>query len=473
MLPVPSIDNFASISCKCTQDKSLARVLCLHAHICKYGLESHKSLGNHISSMFVEAGSKCDSQNSIGRVRYRSKYLWNSLITGCIKYGEVRHALIMYMKSQEYSLQLDGPTYVSLLKACVDLKDLETGRQIHDKISKDGLLQSDIFIGNKLVDLYAKCGSIIQTRDVFDKLSFRDVVSWNSLIAGYLKHKHSKEAINCFEKMQLDGFSPNAITLVHCLKACVITEATNKGRQVHSEIVRKGFLENDHFVGNALVDMYAKTGSLEDAQQVFDKLVVQNVVSWTALIAGYVKQKQDKEALNCFEQMELEGISPNAVTFVCVLKACGNTGCVVKGAEIHNEVVKEGLLENNLLVGNALVNMYAKFGLPAKALEVFEKLPVRDVISWNALIGGYLASECDEEALSCLKEMQVKGVSPNAITFVYGLKASGSLGAIDVGREIHVEVVRKGLLEKDNVVGNAIVNMYAKCGFLVKAQEVF
>eukprot|EP00250_Pteridium_aquilinum_P032060 c44900_g1_i1 orf=1-327(+) len=108
--------------------------------------------------------------------------------------------------------------------------------------------------------------------------------------------------------------------------------------------------------------MYAKCGLLKRAQEVFDSLLARDVVTWTALIAGFAKNEHGKEALKCFDHMQDEGVCPNAVTYVCCLKACGSIKALDKGREIHAKIEKEGLLGTNLALGNALVDMYVKCG---------------------------------------------------------------------------------------------------------------
>eukprot|EP00250_Pteridium_aquilinum_P000338 c10374_g3_i1 orf=1-639(-) len=213
--------------------------------------------------------------------------------------------------------------------------------------------------------MYAKCGSLAKAQDVFRTIPIRDVVLWTTLIAGCVKHGNSEEALLCVEQMQHEGISPNAFTLVCCSKACGSLKATDRGQEIHTQVVEKG-LERELLIGNSLVDMYVKCGLLEMAKAVLDKLPVRDVVSWTALIAGYAELGWGEEAFTCFERMRHDNISPNAHTFVCSVKACCSERAVDKGQEIHCAITEKGF-EKELLVGSALVSMYAKCGLLAKA----------------------------------------------------------------------------------------------------------
>ncbi|KAH7426327.1 hypothetical protein KP509_11G096100 [Ceratopteris richardii] len=270
--------------------------------------------------------------------------------------------------------------------------------------------------------MYAKCHMPIMAQEVFYMLPARDIVSWTALIAGFAKHDLGMEALRCFDYLQDDGFHPNAVTYVCTLNACGNIKALQKGIEIHAKIEKDGMLGTNLAVGNALIDMYVKCGLIRKAHEVFDRLPNQDVVSWTALIAGYAKHGDAMFALKCLDEMQLKGVAPNAVTYVGCLIACGRIGDVEKGKEIHEEIVSKGLLET-LALGNALVDMYANCGFLKRALEVFDILPKRDVISWNALMSGYVKYEYGIKALNCLAQMQIEGVNPDFSTLVHHLRS--------------------------------------------------
>eukprot|EP00250_Pteridium_aquilinum_P018768 c24206_g12_i2 orf=1-1812(+) len=318
--------------------------------------------------------------------------------------------------------------------------------------------------------MYAKCGSLAEAQEVFNKLPVRNVVSWNALIFGYTEHGHGEKALDCFEQMQ-DVISPDAVTLLCILKACASTAAGVKAQEAHAEVVRRGLIDSDIFLRSILVDTYAKCGWLADAQSVFEYVPVRDAVLWNAFISGFLEHGKAEEALKCFDWMQHEGITPNACTLISSLKACSSIGASSNGREIHIEIVKRGWLEQDAFLGSIVVDLYAKCGLFTDAQGVFERLPARDVVSWNALLAGYADHKLGEEALKHFKLMQLEGFAPDAITYVCSLKACSGTDAIITGREIHIEVVKKGLL--DTEVGNALIDMYAKCCLLADAQNVF
>ncbi|KAH7443713.1 hypothetical protein KP509_02G047700 [Ceratopteris richardii] len=361
----------------------------------------------------------------------------------------------------------------SLLKNCAYEKNLQYGRTLHAQIERRGLLQDNVFIGSALINMYTKCGAISIAREVFDTFPSKNLVLWTSMIAGYAQMGLGEEALACFDDMQANGILPDGAAYVCALTACGTIGAAEKGQEIHAQADRDGLVREDIVVGTAVVDMYAKCGMLENAQKTFDELAVQNVVSWTALITGYAQNGSGEKALYCFEQMRRDGLSPNESTFSCILKACGAVGDFWKGCEVHVEIMKAALLERDIVIANALVDMYAKCGDMVKAQTVFNELSVPDVVSWSTLISGYAQHLHYEQALCCFECMKLGGVSPNTITCVSILSACGRLGAFSKGQEIHRDVVMKAFLEKDPVVGNALVSMYATCGMLEEAQLMF
>ncbi|MCO5558543.1 hypothetical protein L7F22_012128 [Adiantum nelumboides] len=182
----------------------------------------------------------------------------------------------------------------------------------------------------------------------------------------------------------------DALTYGSILKACAVIGAIEMGKQIHDEIVKQGLLEHSVKLSGALVDMYAKYGVLLQAHSVLEKLPSRDVVVWSSLGAGYAEKGYGQQALHSFEQMQLEGIPPNAVTYTCILKVCAFIGDIDKGKQLHDEILRQGLVEHDIVLGNALVDMYARCGALSQAQSVLEEFPSRDSISWSSLIAGYL-----------------------------------------------------------------------------------
>lgn len=469
MSGLPSIEDLICISQKCRHEKCTTHAMSAYALVCDHGLEAHKALGNYLVPMFIDCGSVLIAQQLFNKLSYCNDCSWSCLIRGYTEAGNMRHALDLHQVMRDYGVYPSRYTFVSLLSACVELKFIEKGQQLHAEIAEEGL-ETDTYVGNTLVKMYVSFGSLVESRDVLNELPVRDVIAWTTLISGYAEQGLAEEALSCLEQMQLEGLSPNATSYLCALKACGGMGAIDKGREMHAEIMIKGF-DEDMFVGNILIDMYAKCSSLAEAQEVFDKMPVQDVVSWTTLMAGYAEHGPSEKVLNTMEQMQHSGVCLNAFTFVCALKACCSMRGLNEGQIMHAESTKRGF-EKDLFVGNILVDLYAKQGLLEESWEVFDQLPVQDVITCTALITGYLERGHSEDVLNSMDQMQVWGVSPNAFTLVCGIKACIDLGNLAKGHELHCEVVIKGL-EGDLIVNTALMDMYARCGSLADMKYLF
>ncbi|KAI5076873.1 hypothetical protein GOP47_0008938 [Adiantum capillus-veneris] len=385
-------------------------------------------------------------------------------------HGSVRHRESPGQASHGTLSAAQINSCIASLKACTRNKDLVKGIGIHHDLAQKGLLEE---CSDSLVTLYANCGELGTAKALLDMHSCKDVVAWTALIAGYAREGQGYNALDCFEQMQCLGILPNSVTYVCTLKACATIKAIDKGKQIHDEIVQQGLLRNDIVLGGALLGMYAKCGAISKARRVLEELPFRNAVCWSALIVGYVQEGQAERALECFEQMQQEGILPDAVTYICALNACAMMRAAERGRRIHKEIVMQGLLQNNIVLGGALVDMYAKCGAVSEAQHALQKLPWRNVISWNALIAGYVQKGEAEQALNCLEQMQREGICPNAVTYASALRACAIMRTADRGKEIHDEIARQGLLQNNVVLGNVLVDMYAKCSDLSEAQRVF
>ncbi|KAH7427133.1 hypothetical protein KP509_10G031500 [Ceratopteris richardii] len=469
----PNVVTYSCILKACASLGALKKGEEIHEDLIRQDLlQDNVVIGTALVDMYAKCGALSKAHGVLEKLSFRDVVCWSALISGYTQNGQGEQALYCFECMLREGILPNAVTYTCVLKACALTGALDKGKHIHFEIINQGLLYNNVELGNALVDMYAKCGALANARDVLEKLSARNVITWNALISGYLQANECELALRCFECMQQEGVLPDAVTYISILRASAALGALHKGIQIHKEVIQQGLLQDNVMIGTALVDMYAKCGVLSMAHDVIEQLPSRNVVTWSALIAGYADTLQGDEALNCFERMLYEGIFPNAVTYACALKACTAIGALEKGKELHDQILKQGLLQDNVVLGNALVYMYAKCGALFKAHNVLKELTSRDVVTWSALIAGYVEHGQGEGALDCFDSMLHDGIFPNAVTYVSILKACALLGALYRGEQIHDEIIRHGFLQDNVVLGNALVDMYAKCGALLKAKVV-
>ena len=205
----------------------------------------------------------------------------------------------------------------------------------------------------------------------------RDVVSLNSLMVGYTEQGRSEEAILCFEEMVPKGGCTNTVTIVCALKACCGSTGTiSKGREVHAQAIKAG-IEPELIIGNTLIDMYVKSCSLREAEQVFDKLVARDVVSWTALIAGYAQLGENDNVFHTYDQMHESGIKPNLITFVHLLNACNHAGMVFEGEMYFESMSSDYGLTPTMDHYTCMIDLLGRAGHLGKAVSMIQRLPMQ------------------------------------------------------------------------------------------------
>lgn len=322
------------------------------------------------------------------------------------------------------------------------------------------------------------------------------------MIRGFSLSSSPEIAFEFYVKMISSGVIPNSYTFPFVLKSCAKTKVTQEGRQIHGQVLKFG-LDSDAFVHTSLINMYAQNGELGDAHLVFDKsllrdavsytalitgyvsigymenarklfdeIPIRDVVSWNAMIAGYLQTGQHEEALAFFRDMIGANVVPNESTLVTVLSACAQSGSLDFGKWVRSWIDKHGLGFNIHLV-NALIDMYSKCGDLDMAFDLFEGLEQKDVISWNVMIGGYTHMSCYKEALVIFRRMLRSNIEPSDVTFLSILPACANLGALDLGKWIHA-YIDKNFQNSNNIsLWTSLIDMYAKCGSIDAAQQVF
>ncbi|KAH9544538.1 hypothetical protein CY35_13G126800 [Sphagnum magellanicum] len=422
-------------------------------------------LGDRRNPPWVAAGVAAMAPGTV----QMDSFSWNRRLAKYVKAGEYEKTMELFKQMQKRGMRPDKFTFVPVLNACAGLRALEEGRRAHQLIMQTGC-EANVFVGSSLVDMYAKCGSMEDAWRVFCKMPSQDVVTWTAMILGYVRCGQGQKALELYKRMQQEGVQPNAVTFVVVLNACASVSALEEGRRAHQLIMQTG-CEANVVVGSSLVDMYAKCGSMEDAWRVFCKMPSQDVVTWTAMILGYVRCGQGQKALELYKRMQQEGVQPNAITFVVVLNACASVSALEEGRRTHERII-QSRCESDVFVRSSLIDMYAKCGSMEEASRVFNKLPSRAAVSWNAMIFGHVKCGEGHKALQLFQKMQHEGVQPDPATYVGVLNACANVVALEEGRRTHERIIQSRC-ESDVNVKNSLVDMYAKCGSMEDACRVF
>lgn len=346
---------------------------------------------------------------------------------------------------------------------------MDEGKSIHKQIIESGIeLDSHLWVS--LINFYAKCGCLSVARQVFDEMPQRDVVSWTTLISGFVGEGCGIEGIRLFCEMYKQGTSPNEFTLATVLKACCLCLNVEFGKQLHCEVVKAGFFSDGH-VGSALVDLYAKCGELEYAEKLCVFSPKQNAVSWNALLNGFALAGDDQRVLRLFCRMKETEMKFSKYTLCTVLKGCASSGNLKAGRVVHSMVIVSGCKDEEFL-SCSLVDMYSKCGMPDDALKVFWKLKSRDIVTWSAMICCLEQQGREEKAAELFSMMLSLGLKPNQFTLTSIVSAAKELDDLCYSRCLHACVHKYGFAN-ETLVNNALITMYIKNGSFDDGYKVF
>ncbi|OMO78062.1 hypothetical protein COLO4_24864 [Corchorus olitorius] len=359
----------------------------IHAHAIKFGLVCNVYVLNTLMRMYAVCGIIHYVQKLFDESPERDVVSWTTRIQAFVKMGFAKEAIGAYFDMCREKLRPDKRTLVVVLSACSRLGDLSLGTQIHENICDVCDIYSDVFLGNALIDMYMKCGDADSARQLFHEMPVKNVVSWNSMISGLVQQGQYKEALDVYNDMQRIRLKPDSVTLVAVLNACGNLGKLELGKWVHAYIDKNG-IKADGFIGNALVDMYAKCGSIEQAFGVFQGMKFRDVFSYTAMIVGYAMNGEAQRALDIFAEMPVVGIKPDEVTFVGVLSACSHAGMVEEGRKHFEDMSRVYNLEPQTEHYGCMVDLLGRAGLISEAEEFIENMPIEpDAFVWGALLG--------------------------------------------------------------------------------------
>ncbi|KAL5576696.1 hypothetical protein UlMin_018395 [Ulmus minor] len=465
----PTSISYSELLSQCTASKTLGAGKEVHAHMIRFGFLEDPNLRNYLINFYSKCGCFVYARQVIEESSEPDLVSWSALISGYAQNGLGREALLAFRYMHSLGVKSNEFTFPSVLKACSIKKDLKLGKQIHGVAVVTGF-ECDVFVANTLVVMYAKCEEFGDSRRLFDEIPERDVVSWNALFSSYVRRNCFGEAVGLFLEMVVSGLKPNEFSLSSIINACAGLGDGSRGKQIHGFLVKLGY-KLDSYTANALVDMYAKVGKLEDAISAFQEIGKPDIVSWNAIIAGCVLHEFHDWALKLFRDMERSGVSPNMFTLSSALKACAGLGYEKLGRQLHSSLIKMDA-ETDLFVDAGLVDMYSKCERTKDARMVHRLIPKKGLIAWNAMISGHSQNGEDFEAVQLFIDMYKEGIGFDPTTISTILKSTAILQAIKACEQVHALSVKSGF-QSDIYVINSLLDTYGKCNQVEDAARIF
>ena len=383
LTPTPRL--YRSLIAACARSRSLADARAVHAHLSRSRLAADAFLLNSLVHLYCRCGAVSHARGVFDGMPCRDVVSWTSLIAGYAQNDMPEEALGLLPSMLKSGSKPNGFTFASLLKAAGACGECGVGEQIHAfalKCSWD----EDVYVGSALLDMYARCGQMDMAVAVFDRLDSKNAVSWSALIAGFARKGEGETVLMMFAGMHRNGFEASHFTYSSVFSALAGIGALEQGKWVHAHMIKSGE-KLTAFVGNTMLDMYAKSGSMVDARKVFDRVDQKDLVTWNTMLTAYAQYGLGKEAVTHFEEMRKCGIQLNQITFLSILTACSHGGLVKEGKH-YFDMMKDYSVEPEIDHYVSFVDLLGRAGLLNEALVFVFKMPMKPTAAvWGALLG--------------------------------------------------------------------------------------
>ncbi|KAL2329373.1 hypothetical protein Fmac_022800 [Flemingia macrophylla] len=432
---------YASLLETCYRLQALRHGIRLHRLIPTTLLHQNIGISSKLLRLYSAYGYVDDAHDLFDQMTKRnaSAFPWNSLISGYAQVALYDDAIALYFQMVEERVEPDFFTFPRVLKVCAGIGSLQVGEEVHRHVVRAGFA-TDAFVLNALVDMYSKCGDIVKARKIFDKMPYRDPVSWNSMLTAYVHHGLEVGAMNIFRQMLLEGCQPDSVSISTILTA---VSSLGLGVQIHGWVIRRGH-EWNLSVANSLIMMYSNHGKLDKAHWVFNLMLERDVVSWNSIISARCKHVK---ALDYFEQMEEAGVEPNEITFVSVLSACACLGLVKDGERLFGLMCKKYKIKPIMEHYGCMVNLYGRAGLIKKAYSVI--VDEMDSESASPTLWGALLYACFLHGDATIGEIAANRLfdlePDNEHNFVLLMKIYENAGRLEEMERVRMMLIDRGL----------------------------
>ncbi|XP_013623505.1 PREDICTED: pentatricopeptide repeat-containing protein At4g33170-like [Brassica oleracea var. oleracea] len=428
----------------------------------------HKS-GLHPNGITLRLLDRVSGDDSEGRQvngndasEIRSK---NQILTKYLQGSQYSSLLQCFADMVDSNLECDSVTFVLVLSTAVRLDSLALGKQVHSMALKLGF-DLMLTVANSLINMYCKLRKVGYARTVFNSMSERDSISWNSVISGFAQSGLEVEAVCLFMELLRCGLTPDHYTLTSVLKA---TSSLSLNKQVHVHAIKTNNV-GDSFVSTALIDAYSRNKCMKEAEVLFSRNSF-DLVACNAMMSGYTQSNDGDKTLKLFALMHKQGDRSDDFTLATVVKTCGSLFAMNQGKQVHAYAIKSGY-NLDLWVSSGVLDMYVKCGDMKAAHVAFNCIAAPDDVAWTTMISGCIENGEEERAFHVYSQMRLMGVLPDEFTIATLAKASSCLTALEQGRQIHANALKLNC-SGDPFVGTSLVDMYAKCGSIDDAFSLF
>ncbi|KAK2646532.1 hypothetical protein Ddye_021727 [Dipteronia dyeriana] len=441
----------------------------LHGQAIVDGYESDMFLGSTLVDMYCRFSLVESARKVFDRIPVKDPVLYNTMISGLMKNSFFEDSIWAFCEMFKNCRNwLDSTSVSSVLPAVAELQELRLGMEIQCLGLKLGF-HDHVYVLTGLVSLYSKCGEIKKAKLLFREINRPDLICCNAMISGYSCNGETESSVMLFKKLLASGEKVKSSSIVGLIPVSFPFGHLRLTDSIHSFSVKTGIVSNSS-VSSALTTVYSRLNEIETARKLFNESSENSLASWNAMIAGYTQNGLTEQAISLFQEMQMSNVIPNPVTITSILSACAQLGALSMGKWVHG-LVRNRKFESNIFVSTALIDMYAKCGSIVESRQLFDLMPEKNEVTWNAMISGYGLHGRGQEAIKLFSEMINSGIRPTGVTFLSTLYACSHAGLVREGNEIFQSMVHDHGFKPLAEHYACMVDILGRAGQLEKALE--
>lgn len=448
----------------CTKPQHLQQI---HARFFLHGLHQNSALSAKLIDSYAKFGFFNLSLKLFHFTENPDSVLYNAILRNLSQFSEYEKTLFLYKQMVEDSMYPDEDNFSSVLRSYFYLSR-EQGKMVHGHIVKLGMDGFDL-VENTLIELYDMDG-FFNGHELFDRKCVAELNYWNNLIYEASERGEMVESFQLFCRMRKKNIQPNSVTVINLLRSTVESNSLKMGQTLHSVAVVSNLCVELN-VNTALLSMYAKLGSLEDARLLFDKMPHKDLVVWNIMISAYAGNGHPMESLELVYCMVRSGIRPDLFTAIPAISSITQLKCYELGKQVHAHVIRNGS-DYQVSIHNSLIDMYSACNDLNSAQKIFGLIANKTVVSWSAMIKGYAVHGQCLEALSLFIEMKLSGTKVDFVIVINILPTFAKIGALHYVRYLHGHSLKTSL-DSLKSLKTSLLSSYAKCGCIEMARKLF
>ncbi|RZC67816.1 hypothetical protein C5167_011513 [Papaver somniferum] len=394
----PNCFTFPFVIKSCKKLLELVESKKVHCFVIKAGFQDNPFISISMIDLYSTLGQVKSARTMFDVMPERNIVAWTTMISGYILSGDIENARSLF----DLTPDRDVIIWNTMVSGYIGEGDMCTAKKLFDEMP-----YPDIMAYNTILIGYFNNGEFEKGERFFNEMPEKNVFSWNGLVGGYARKSQFSKVLDAFDRMlkESSDIPPNDATLVSVLTACSRLGALDMGKSVHVYAESNGYKQNV-YVGNGLIDMYSRCGSIEDALDVFNGMNSKDLITWNLLISGLAMHGRGSDALTMFDQMINANVKPDKITFVGVLCACTHMGLIDEGFSLLNMMITDYSITPEIEHHGCIVDLLARAGYLEEAFAYIKAIPMQaDAVIWSALLGACRTYKNIELAEYCLEQL--------------------------------------------------------------------